>query len=524
MNNSDVFHDVFTRIARPIGLIALLAIAFLASTPGVSANCVVGPGHTPIEGARVQLDDYPQYFNITNSSGCYTLLNVPNGTYKISASKAGFATNTSIITTPATQGYSFSKDFILSSSFTVFVPWTATTQGYTTPYVIANKGTSNANVTIDYYDQADGSKVGNYSLSILSGASKFVFRHWNTSTDGSAVLISDQPIAVMVDQFNTGQNMFAAYEVEPSGSNEVFLPWTATTGGWMTPYVIVNRGNSNTIINITYYNTDGTVAGNYNQLQILPGASKFVFRHWNTSTDGAAKINSTQPISVLVDMFGPANKFAAYTPASITDKNISIPWTATTQGWTTPYRIVNRGLNPTVVNIQYYNQANGLQVGTDSVNINPNAVVNISRESVPTANGTDGSAVLTSGEPISVIVEQKTTDGKYFEAYTPAITASTTIVIPWTATTQGWTTPYVIVNKGSANANVSINYYNQVDGSIAGSNTVNNLQPGASTFVFREWNTSTDGSAVLVSNQPITSMVDQFNTGLNMFGAYTALG
>jgi hypothetical protein len=291
--------------------------------------------------------------------------------------------------------------------------------------------------------------------------------------------------------------------------------------GWSTPYVIVNRGNANAIINITYYNTAGIVAGSYNQLEILPGASKFVFRQWNTSADGAAKINSTQPISVMVDMFGPGNKFAAYTPASIADTNVSIPWTATTQGWSTPYKIVNRGSNPAVVNIKYYNQANGQQAGTDSVSINPNAVATISRES-SAANGTDGSAVLTSGEPISVIVQQLSGDGK-FEVYTPAMTASNNILIPWTATTQGWTTPYVIVNKGSANANVNINYYNQADGSNVGSYTVNNLLPGASTFVFRESSApNTDGSAVLVSNQPITAIVDQFAG--NLFGAYTPLG
>ncbi len=523
MNNSNDFIKGYKRMAKPMCIITMLGIAFLVMIPGASAGCVVGPGQTPIEGALVKLVLYPTYSNLTDSSGCYILQNVPNGTYAISASKAGYATNTSTVFVPATQGVEVTKDFILSPSSTVFVPWTATTQGYTTPYVIANKGTSTANINIDYYNQADGSKAGSYSsLSILPGASKFVFREWNTTTDGSAVLTSDQPISVIVDQFNTGLSMFGAYEVDPSGSNEVFLPWTQTSGGWMTPYVIVNRGSANAIIDITYYNTDGTVAGSYNQLQILPGASKFVFRHWNTTTDGAAKISSTQPVSVLVDMFGPGNKFAAYTPASTADTQVSIPWTATTQGWTTPYRIVNRGLNLAVVNIQYYNQANGQQVGTDSVTINPNAVVTMSRESVPTANGTDGSAVLTSGEPISVIVEQKTTDGNYFEAYTPAISASTTVVIPWTATTQGWMTPYVIVNKGSANANININYYNQLDGSSAGSDVVSNLAPGASTFVFRP--AGTDGSAVLVSNQPITAMVDQFNVGQNMFGAYTPLG
>jgi len=163
-------------------------------------------------------------------------------------------------------------------------------------------------VLIDYYNQADGSNVGNYSVSILPGASKFVFRQWNASnTDGSAVLLSDQPITVVVDQINNGQSKFAANEVDTSGSNEVFLPWTATTGGWTTPYVIVNRGTVNATISITYYNTAGSIVGS-NSVEVMPSASKFVFRQWTPSaatTDGAARLSSTEPISVLVDFFGP---------------------------------------------------------------------------------------------------------------------------------------------------------------------------------------------------------------------------
>ncbi len=409
-------------------------------------------------------------------------------------------------------------------NYLIYIPWTATTQGWTTPYVIANKGSSNASINISYYNQADGSYVGSYSANIIPGASKSIFREWTTSkTDGSAVLVSDQPVTVVVDQFNNGQNKFGAYEVGPSGSSEVFLPWTAATGGWTTPYVIVNRGTANATVSITYYNLDGSTAGNYS-VNILPGASKFVFREWSTISDGAARLSSTQPISVLVDMFkNSENKFEAYTPASIADRRVFIPWTATTQGWTTPIKIVNRGVGSAVVNISYYNQMNGQLAGNHSVSIAPNEVVTVLREST-TANGTDGSAVLNSTQLISVIVEQFNNKEGKFGVYTPAMTASNTIVIPWTATTQGWTTPYVIVNRGSTAANVNISYYNQADGSRAGNYSVSIL-PGASKFVFREWTTSnTDGSAVVVSDQPIAVMVDQFKNGQNKFGAYTPVG
>jgi len=418
-----------------------------------------------------------------------------------------------------------SSKVYFSVELRIFIPWTATTQGWTTPFVIANKGSSSANVLINYYNQVDGSNVGTYSLNILPGASKFVFREWTTSTDGSAVLDSDQPITVMVDQFNNGENKFGAYEIDQSGSRDVFMPLTSTINGWTTPYVIVNRGKTNATISTTYYDTTGSIVGSYSD-EILPGASKFVFREWSVAGEGAAKVSSNQPISLLVDMFKNAeNKFEGYTPAPFADNKIFIPWTATTQGWTTPYKIINRGSSLAVVNIEYYDQANGLIVGTDAVNVNPNEVVTLLREST-TAIGTDGSAILNSTQPISVSVEQyHNAEGK-FGVYTPAMIASTTMVIPWTATTQGWTTPYVIVNRGVATASVNINYYNQADGSNVGTYSTTIL-PGASKFVFREWTTSastTDGSAVVVSDQPVTVMVDQFNNAQNKFGAYTPIG
>jgi len=102
----------------------------------------------------------------------------------------------------------------MTASNNVVIPWTATTQGWTTPYVIANKGSSIATVNINYYNQANGLNIGSYSTTILPGASKFVFRQWSASastTDGSAIVDSDQPITVMVDQINNGQNLFGAY-------------------------------------------------------------------------------------------------------------------------------------------------------------------------------------------------------------------------------------------------------------------------------------------------------------------------
>ena len=98
-----------------------------------------------------------------------------------------------------------------AGSTEVFIPWTATTQGWTSPYVVVNQGTVNASVTMEYYDSVDGSLVGTDSMTILPGASKFAFREWVApGTDGSAKVTSDQPISVVVDFMVPGTDTFGA--------------------------------------------------------------------------------------------------------------------------------------------------------------------------------------------------------------------------------------------------------------------------------------------------------------------------
>lgn len=423
-----------------------------------------------------------------------------------------------------------SPDTIINDEYTVYIPWTATKDGWTTPFVIANKGSSNASVTISYNNADDGSNAGIFSLNIPANSSRPVFREWTTiGTDGSAIVFSDQPLTGMVDMFN--QNISGAYEIEPSGSYnmcspcETYLPWTANARGWNTPFVVMNRGTANATVNITYYKIDGSSAGN-DSVIIEPMASSFVRRDQAcVECEGPARIYSDQPISVMVEIFRgseTSDRFASYIPAPASNQ-LFVPWAATTQGWRTFMKIVNTGDTSAAVNISYYDTASGMIVGNDSVTIVAKGVTTVYREK-SAANGTDGSAVLNSDKPISVVVMQFSDNDSLFGAYTPAVKASNKLVIPWTATTQGWTSPYVISNTGSAEASVNINYYNTENGLNVGNISLT-IPPGSSRFAFREWNTSnTDGSAVVSSDQPVTALVYGINTIGNLVGAYTPIG
>ncbi|MDF1558237.1 MAG: carboxypeptidase-like regulatory domain-containing protein [ANME-2 cluster archaeon] len=508
---------MYKRIALILAVVSVLATVL---TGNAAADVVVTASGDPIEGALVQLVDYPQYNDTTDVNGNYTIPNVPIGTYLISASAEGYATNTSSVI--VSDGVTTEKNFILDVGFEIFIPWTATTQGWTTPYVVVNQGTVNATVTMEYYDSVNGSLVGTDSMIIPPGASKFAFREWVASgTDGSVKVISDQPISVLVDQLKPADTTFGAYSAGSGGSTQVFIPWTATTQGWTTPYVIVNQGNVNASVTMEYYDSvNGSLVGTDSMI-IPPGASKFAFREWVAAgTDGSAKVISDQPISVLVDQLKPADTtFGAYSAGAGGSTQVFIPWTATTQGWTTPYVIVNQGIVNASVTMEYYDSVNGSLVGTDSMVVLPGASKFAFREWV--AAGTDGSAKITSDQNISVIVDQLKPADTTFGAYSAGTGGSTQVFIPWTATTQGWTTPYVIVNQGSVNATVNMEYYDSVNGSLVGTDSMIIL-PGASKFAFREWVAAgTDGSVKVISDQPISVLADQLKPADTTFGAYS---
>ncbi|MCL7414152.1 MAG: carboxypeptidase-like regulatory domain-containing protein [ANME-2 cluster archaeon] len=508
---------MYKRIALILAVVSVLATVL---TGNAAADVVVTASGDPIEGALVQLVDYPQYNDTTDVNGNYTIPNVPIGTYLISASAEGYATNTSSVI--VSDGATTEKNFILDVGFEVSIPWTATTGGWTTPYVIVNQGTVNASVTMEYYDQADGSLVGADSMTIVPGASKFAFREWiTTTTDGSVKVVSNQPISVIVDQMKPADTTFGAYSVGSGGSTQVFIPWTATTGGWTTPYVIVNQGTGNASVTMEYYDqADGSLVGT-DSMTIVPGASKFAFREWiTTTTDGSVKVVSDQPISVIVDQMKPADTtFGAYSVGSGGNTQVFIPWTATTGGWTTPYVIVNQGTVNASVTMEYYDQADGSLVGTDSMTIVPGASKFAFREWITTT--TDGSVKVVSDQPISVIVDQMKPADTTFGAYSVGSGGNTQVFIPWTATTGGWTTPYVVVNQGTVNASVTMEYYDQADGSLVGTDSMT-IVPGASKFAFREWiTTTTDGSVKVVSDQPISVIVDQMKPTDTTFGAYS---
>ncbi|MCK5661250.1 MAG: carboxypeptidase-like regulatory domain-containing protein, partial [Methanosarcinales archaeon] len=255
------------------------------------------------------------------------------------------------------------------------------------------------------------------------------------------------------------------------------------------------------LVEYPQYNDTTDVNGNYTINNVPYGT-------YNISASATGYVTNVS--TVVVDS-GTVTKDFILTPAS----TIFVPWTATLGEWTTPFQIVNKGVVNATVNISYYDASTGAWVANDSVVVLPSAVKFVFRESV--ANGTDGSAILVSDQPISVVVNSLGSGDKVAQypvnelSYAP--TGPYEIFIPWTATIGEWTTPYQIVNMGTANATVNISYYDASTGAWVANDSVVVL-PSAVKFVFRESVANgTDGSAILVSDQPISVVVNSLGSG-----------
>ena len=93
--------------------------AFTSIIPGSITGQVTNTTGTPLENVLVQLEDMPQYKANTNAFGIYTIENVPAGIYNVTASIAGYRTDTNQNVVALAAQPTTSVDFELVPVYTV---------------------------------------------------------------------------------------------------------------------------------------------------------------------------------------------------------------------------------------------------------------------------------------------------------------------------------------------------------------------------------------------------------------------
>ncbi|MDP9320317.1 MAG: hypothetical protein M3P16_04390 [Chloroflexota bacterium] len=190
-------------------------------------------------------------------------------------------------------------------------------QGFQTPFIVQNTGTSSTNLEVTFYKFSDASCVARRSVPNLAPGASFADVP-NNDTD----LPDDTQFSVTVRSFGNsvvsvvnqhkGSIEADAYSATSVGATAVYLPNVVRRFfGFHSPAIIQNLGTAATVITATYRSFDGSAPTTSFSRTISPGQSKFIEPNSDDPNLGApglvdgkqyaVTITSAQPISVVLN-------------------------------------------------------------------------------------------------------------------------------------------------------------------------------------------------------------------------------
>ena len=250
----------------------------------------------------------------------------------------------------------------------------------------------------------------------------------------------------------------------------------APPGSFTVDFNIQNIGGSPANIVVTFYNPDGSTAGTKTFNNVAAGGSAY-FNPALHPLDGggslpsgwmgSAVVAAAQPVAAIAtvanDLSGSQYVSDAYVGVSQPDTRMFAPIVMAKLGpWNTRMAIQNAGTVATTVVITYV--SGGSVVATQQVaNIPPGAMALVDQFDLPALNNFNGSAILSSDQPIAVTVDEYKSTGGLLVSYAalPLAKASTTLYMPGYINAWGaWTTDFTIINTSSSPATVQIAFTN----------------------------------------------------------------
>lgn len=301
-------------------------------------------------------------------------------------------------------------------------------------------------------------------------------------------------------------------------------------GGWITGINIFNTSLNTANVSVKYYNNGGTLTNVQNNTIPARGS-------WGVSQAsaglangfaGSAIVNADQDMCITVNQTSSTSAMS-YEGQPSGGKIVNLPVITNNAygGWTTGINIMNASSSYSTVTIAYY-VSGGWFVGVQTNTLAPYAYWGVSNASSGLSNGFIGTAVVTTTQWAAVVVNEtnSTTGGaisyRGVGAKTPGPVSLALPVILNNAY-GGWTTGVNVMNTGTSNAQVTINYYNS-SGASAGMQT-NSIAPKGSWGISQASAGLPDGfigSAVVTSNQPIVGVVNETKAAGSAMG-YGAL-
>ena len=190
-------------------------------------------------------------------------------------------------------------------------------QGFQTPFIVQNTGTSSTNIEVTFYKFADASCVTRRSVQNLAPGASFADVPNNDTdlpdnTQFSVTVRSFGNTVVSVVNQHKGGIEADAYSAAATGATTVYLPNVVRRFfGFHSPAIIQNLGTMATVVSARYQSFDGTAPTMTFTRSISPGQSQFIEPNSDDPTLGApglvdgkqysVTITSAQPVSVVLN-------------------------------------------------------------------------------------------------------------------------------------------------------------------------------------------------------------------------------
>jgi murein DD-endopeptidase MepM/ murein hydrolase activator NlpD len=369
---------------------------------------------------------------------------------------------------------SFSKkiaaDSVKFSASIVHLPYVRNTGGWVSSIVVRNNSTSPVQFTINYYNTSGG-LVTPTTAEIAGNASAILTAP--TGHEGSAVVVASQDVAVVVE--NRSGALGYAYTGQTSPATTLRLPQTLgnPSSVWHTNIRALNTGSSPTNITTNFYNPDGSVpSGGISTLpNVAVNGSGEVIQSLPSSYWGAARMTANQPIAAVVRVSdSSAHRRLGYTGMPVAASTVWLPFVMTRLGndWGATIWVQNTTGTDSTVSIDFYNEGGWAgSTGASTLKANAMALFNLRTTYYGLGEGWYGSARVTAGVPVAVVVNQLNdripTQGASYEGV-PASAGSTTVILPRVVRESlpsgCYTSNFTVRNLGSGNATITIYYYN----------------------------------------------------------------
>ncbi len=373
--------------------------------------------------------------------------------------------------------------------------------GYLTTAYLENVGAGAAHVRVQYFDTTGHSVgFGNSAAGLPQGAT------WTLRTDnghslaatqaGSAVVYSDQPLAVFVNEFAPGNTSDATSYSSisaPSGTGgTLYAPAIANNayGGYTTGIGLVNLATTSANITITYRDGTGAQIKAQTVPDVAAGAYQGLYSgdailNLPNGFAGTATITSSAGnLAAVVNETGPGGQFSSYdaVPAGSTTLFAPAALSNAYGGYNTGMGIQNTTGSAGTVTINYYD-ANGVAT-TKSFPIVANGYLGIYQGTDITFAGAY-TAKITSTVAIAGIVNEVAAVTnplvQQSTAYDMFAAGSSSLHLPLVESggSDGWSTGEGIMNTGTAATTVTVTYYEAASGLQVGTPDSLLLQPNA---------------------------------------------